>query len=240
MGLPLKMENLHAPTLTSGPTSGSATTGSQTAGLTLAQLQAKKDNLEAEIMALSEVLDSHGVDMNTRLITPDGFPRADLDVAQIRTTRSRIIYLKNDHKALMDVIEKHIHEHFARLAGNGTADERITNGDSSLADLPLSSEPEILSPPFARVNSVVAASPADSAGLKAGDQIRTFGYVNITNHNELKRVAECVQGNEGRDILVKVSRATAGSSRRQELRLTLTPCQGWGGRGSLGCHILPL
>jgi hypothetical protein len=26
--------------------------------------------------------EQHGVDMNTRLITPDGFPRADLDVAQ--------------------------------------------------------------------------------------------------------------------------------------------------------------
>lgn len=24
----------------------------------------------------------HGVDMNTNLMTPDGFPRADLDVAQ--------------------------------------------------------------------------------------------------------------------------------------------------------------
>ncbi|PBP17884.1 GTPase [Diplocarpon rosae] len=232
MGLPLKMENLHAPTLTSGPTSGSATTGSQTAGLTLAQLQAKKDNLEAEIMALSEVLDSHGVDMNTRLITPDGFPRADLDVAQIRTTRSRIIYLKNDHKALMDVIEKHIHEHFARLAGNGTADERITNGDSSLADLPLSSEPEILSPPFARVNSVVAASPADSAGLKAGDQIRTFGYVNITNHNELKRVAECVQGNEGVSRTGKALREVGEA----EVRLVVIFCPSdrarWPGSGS--------
>ncbi|KAI6711788.1 GTP-binding nuclear protein GSP1/Ran [Diplocarpon mali] len=160
------MENLHAPTLASGPTSGSASDGSQRGGLGLAQLQAKKDNLEAEIRALSGVLDSHGVDMNTRLITPDGFPRGDLDVAQIRTTRSRIIYLKNDHVALMNVIEKHIHEQFARLAENGG---RVST------DLPLSTEPEILSPPFAKVNSVVAASPAYSAGLKAGDEIRSFG-----------------------------------------------------------------
>ncbi|OWP06952.1 26S proteasome non-ATPase regulatory subunit [Marssonina coronariae] len=181
------MENLHAPTLASGPTSGSASDGSQRGGLGLAQLQAKKDNLEAEIRALSGVLDSHGVDMNTRLITPDGFPRGDLDVAQIRTTRSRIIYLKNDHVALMNVIEKHIHEQFARLAENGG---RVST------DLPLSTEPEILSPPFAKVNSVVTASPAYSAGLKAGDEIRSFGYVNITNHNELKGVAECVHGNE--------------------------------------------
>ncbi|KAH9221677.1 26S proteasome non-ATPase-like protein regulatory subunit 9 [Leptodontidium sp. 2 PMI_412] len=234
------MENLHAPTIPSGPTSGPARNGTHTSGLTLAQLQAKKDNLEAEIRALGGVLDSHGVDMNTRLLTPDGFPRADLDVAQIRTTRSRIIYLKNDHKALMAVIEKHIHEHFARLAENGPEDEPMANGSSSTAEFPSSSEPQVLSPPFAKVNSVVAASPAESAGLKAGDQIRVFGYVNNTNHDELKRVAECVQGNEGQAVLVKVSRAVSGSSRKQELTLTLTPRRNWGGRGLLGCHILPL
>ncbi|KAH7417351.1 26S proteasome non-ATPase-like protein regulatory subunit 9 [Cadophora sp. MPI-SDFR-AT-0126] len=234
------MENLHAPTVPSGPTSGPATNGIQSSGLTLAQLQAKKDSLEAEIRALGGVLDSHGVDMNTRLLTPDGFPRADLDVAQIRTTRARIIYLKNDHKALMSVIEKHIHEHFARLAENGPEDEPMTNGSSTMTDFPASSGPQILSPPFAKVNSVVAGSPAESAGLKAGDQIRAFGYVNIANHDELKKVAECVQGNEGRDVLVKVSRAISGSSRKQELQLTLTPRRDWGGRGLLGCHILPL
>jgi 26S proteasome non-ATPase regulatory subunit 9 len=58
MGLPLKMENLHAPTVPSGPTSGPQTNGTSTSGLSLAQLQVKKDNLEAEIRALSGVLDS--------------------------------------------------------------------------------------------------------------------------------------------------------------------------------------
>lgn len=44
---------------------------------------------------------------------------------------------------------------------------------------------------------------------------------------------------EQQNILVKVSRPVA-NSRRQELQLTLTPRSGWGGRGLLGCHILPL
>lgn len=160
--------------------------------------------------------------MNTRLITPDGFPRADLDVAQskmawilyykllltihqVRTTRSRIIYLRNDHKALMTVIEKHLHEHFARLAENGGAeDEPMANsGLPSASIASSSSQPPLPSgPPFAKVNSVVAGSPAESAGLKAGDEIRNFGYVNHTNHDGLKRVAECVQGNEGVSTLV--------------------------------------
>lgn len=230
------MENLHAPTVPSGPTTAPSNDNQlRTNGLTLAELQVKKDNLEAEIKALGGVLQSHGVDMNTRLLTPDGFPRADLDVAQIRTTRARIIYLKNDHKALMSVIEKHIHEHFARLAESRAAAEPATNGGPSNGHtLPIQSIPQELSPPFAKVNTVVDGSPADSAGLKAGDEIRNFGYVNIRNHDGLKRVAECVQGNEGQNVLVKVSR------QRRELSLTLTPRRDWGGRGLLGCHILPL
>ena len=59
MGLPLRMENLHAPTVPSGPTSGPAGTNViQTSGLSFAQLQAKKDNIEAEIKALGGVLES--------------------------------------------------------------------------------------------------------------------------------------------------------------------------------------
>ena len=110
------------------------------------------------------------------------------------------MYLRNDYKDLMNVIEKHIHEHFARQAENGTNDEPMTSGGSSISaasssSIPISSLP--LGPAFAKVNSVVEGSPADTAGLKALDEIRNFGYVNNTNHDGLKRVGECVQGNEG-------------------------------------------
>jgi 26S proteasome non-ATPase regulatory subunit 9 len=55
------MENLHAPTVPSGPTSGpAATNGTQTSGLTFPQLQARKDNIEAELRALGSVLESVG------------------------------------------------------------------------------------------------------------------------------------------------------------------------------------
>jgi 26S proteasome regulatory subunit N4 len=52
------MENLHAPTIPSGPTSRGTTNGIKTAGQTLAELQAQKDNMEAELKALAGVLDS--------------------------------------------------------------------------------------------------------------------------------------------------------------------------------------
>lgn len=98
----------------------------------------------------------------------------------------------------MTVIEKHIHEHFARLAENGGGDEPTTNGTTpTAAATPVPRAPQASGPPFAKVNSVVPRSPAESAGLKAGDLIRNFGYVNVGNHDNLRRVGECVQGNEG-------------------------------------------
>jgi 26S proteasome non-ATPase regulatory subunit 9 len=230
--------------------------------------------------------------MNTRLLTPDGFPRADLDVAQskqlllspsyvftdnflVRTTRSRIIYLKNDYKALMNVIEKTIHEHFANLAQQ-PAEAADASSSQSSESRPLAARPApTLDPAFATVNSVVPGSPAESAGLKPGDEIRNFGYVNRSNNEGLRRVADCVQGNEGvsstslfgshkavmplfilfhrcllllnsantsfqHDVIVKVSRKISLEDQRQELQLTLTPRRDWGGRGLLGCHILPI
>ncbi|KAK4181635.1 putative 26S proteasome non-ATPase regulatory subunit 9 [Triangularia setosa] len=232
------MSNLHAPTVPSGPTTAPVTNGHAT-HLSIQELQRKKDNIEAELRALGGVLDSHGVDMNTSLLTHDGFPRADIDVAQIRTTRARIIHLRNDWKDLMALIEKRLHEHFANLEDNDD-DATVNDVTNVTVFLPQDSIPETPDPAFAKVNTVVENSPAATAGLKPGDLIRNFGYVNGENHDGLRKVVECVQGNEGQNILVKVSRTSGGGGHPQELRLTLIPRRDWGGRGLLGCHILPL
>lgn len=133
--------------------------------------------------------------------------------------------------------------------------------------------------PFAKVNSVVEGSPADIAGLKAGDRIRRFGTANWMNHEKLAKVAEVVQGSEGvsffllssfslphcfpcqgsrrkdkdrgygsangfkqRSVLVRVIREEPGTDaeEKKELQLQLTPRRDWGGRGLLGCHLLPI
>jgi len=115
------------------------------------------------------------------------------DSAIVRTTRARIIRLKNDYKDLMSRIEKGLHEHYARLA-----EQAQNNPDgANQAQAALNPAPAPIEAPFARVNSVVAGSPADSAGLRMGDSITKFGWVDWTNHERLSRVAEAVSQNEG-------------------------------------------
>lgn len=217
----LKMDDLHAPTVASGPTSRSTANGTDDR-LSLQELIMKKANLESELSALGSVLDSvcsyemcnksmdpltaysqHGVNMNTSLTTFDGFPRDDLDVAQVRTTRARIIRLKNDYKALMAKLEDVVHQHFAAgklpegVANDITAGtSRAQTGMNEPPHILGSSSTSALQPPFAKVNSVEPGSPADLAGLKAGDQVTRFGTVDYTNHERLSKVAQVVQQNE--------------------------------------------
>lgn len=94
----------------------------------------------------------------------------------------------------MTEIEKHLHEHFSSL--NDEDDAVGAAAAQEMADV-VDSVPEELEAAFAKVNSVVDNSPAATAGLKAGDLIRSFGYVNYSNHDNLKKLGDCVQGNEG-------------------------------------------
>ncbi|KAJ5606544.1 hypothetical protein N7510_009325 [Penicillium lagena] len=129
-------------------------------------------------------------------------PSTSLQVAEtfytVRTTRVRIIHLRNDHKEVMTYLEKGLHAHFASLQ-NAQTTTPTPNGTSVPATIQAPSGTSVADAgaPFAKVNSVVSGSPADQAGLKAGDTIRSFGNVHWMNHERLSKVAEVVQQSEG-------------------------------------------
>ncbi|KAL9122659.1 MAG: hypothetical protein Q9187_000781 [Circinaria calcarea] len=222
----LRMEDIHTPTVPSGPSTSTryaSSDGPSQNKQSLTDLMAEKDRVEAELTALSSVLDSvrtaafaeksfqncvadskiqHGVNMSTSLTTFDGFPRDDLDIAQIRTTRARIIHLRNDYKALMSRIETGLHEHYAAAKASTLPSLPDSSSPPTSALGGPSATPNPLEPPFARVNSVVAGSPADDARLMAGDFVRQFGSVTWINHEKLSKVAETVQRNEGNEHLI--------------------------------------
>jgi hypothetical protein len=110
----------------------------------------------------------------------------------VRTTRARIIVLRNDYKEHMAVVEKFLHEHFANLDDDAPEPASLLSTGAARP----ATESHVLQEPFAKVNTVAEGSPAQSAGLQPGDEIRVFGYVDRSNHDNLKRVGECVQGNE--------------------------------------------
>ena len=95
----------------------------------------------------------------------------------------------------MNRIEKGLHEHHASMQANGPPKDEGTEVSAG-SEVERQSEPATETP-FAKVNAVENGSPAHEGGLKAGDRIRTFGTANWTNHENLRRVAEVVQRNEG-------------------------------------------
>jgi len=58
---------------------------------TAMQLISMKDALEDELRELMEVLKKNNTDMDQPLVDREGYPRADIDVYQVRTARHKII-----------------------------------------------------------------------------------------------------------------------------------------------------
>ncbi|KAK6432121.1 putative 26S proteasome regulatory subunit [Oleoguttula sp. CCFEE 5521] len=243
----LRMDSLHSPTIPSSTANPPTTFPSSSSKPSLQSLILQKEALEAELSALSQVLQSQGTTMQTSLTTFDGFPRADIDVAQIRTVRARIVRLKNDWKGVMEKVEVAVLEGFAAKE-MGEEDKEEAAGARSVEGAGHSNgvgvmrtessvgraAAPVIEPPFARVNSVAEGSPAATAGLRAEDRVVKFGNADWQNHERLGKVAREVQTNEGREVVVKVIREG------RVLELKLVPRRDWGGRGLLGCHLVPL
>ncbi|XP_053136159.1 26S proteasome non-ATPase regulatory subunit 9 [Hemicordylus capensis] len=191
------------------------------------QLLKKKDEIEAQIKAYYAVLeDQKGVGMNEPLVDVEGYPRADVDIYQVRTARHNIICLQNDHKALMHQVEQALHQLHAR-------EKEKRERDEAEAQVEARSQSQALPQPFARVNAVTPGSPASISGLQVDDEIVEFGSVNTRNFQSLQNIVTVLQHSEGKPLSVTVIR------RGEELHLGLTPRR-WSGKGLLGCNILPL
>ena len=96
----------------------------------------------------------------------------------------------------MSKIELGLHEHHASYQASSASHAPGANQEA-MRDAGTATNQGLVDTPFAKVNSVVPGSPADHAGLKAGDRIRKFGDVNWLNHEKLSKVAETVQRNQG-------------------------------------------
>ena len=108
-------------------------------------------------------------------------------------------------------IEKGLHAYHAGAQKSGDIDVQASRGQvsgSSSISAERNATNVVPDTVFAKVNSVVTGSPADEAGLQAGDEVLQFGDVHWMNHEKLSRVAQTVQRNEG----VSVPKSTHSQS----------------------------
>ncbi|KAK4049792.1 putative 26S proteasome regulatory subunit [Microbotryomycetes sp. JL201] len=228
----MSISNLHTPSSASAVHDIHANgdlSGSMSVQAEVRRLTALKDSIEQRIQAHVSVLQTNNADMSTPLVDREGFPRSDIDVAAVRTARYNIIMLRNDLKSCMAEMEQLV---LKGLPRSSTSDETTTatNGHTSMDVDSVQTEPVA----FARVDGVFPSSPADLAGLKREDMIVSIAHIHAQNHDRLRAVGQLVNSSEGTVLPLVITR------QGQQLHLRLTPRSGWGGRGLLGCHIVPV
>jgi len=213
------------------------------------------------------------------LVDDEGFPRADIDVWDVRVKRNRLACIETDHAELMKRIEEVVQqlhqEAKAKAAFRDTSSSSSSSSSSSNVAPPAEGrqpplpttttsssstrthEPTAMEEeeageeeggtpkqPFALIDQVFRASPAEEAGLKAGDMLVTFGSVDTENHSNFTAIVNLVQNSVGRPVRVVVQRkgeegGTGRSSSSRRVTLSLIP-HTWSGRGLLGCHLTAL
>jgi len=200
-------------------------------------LMAQKDSIEAQLKSHLSILTSNNVTMATQIVDAQGFPRADIDIVAVRSSRVRVIELRNDLKKVVDDLAVAL-EDFHKAEPVPPASQPATTSSDRTANS-LESGALLSGPlkPFARVDGVAPRSPASVAGLLRGDLVLSFGPLDSSaflNTSSLQPLAELVAAHENSPLPVQVVRQD-----NTTLTLTFVPRSGWGGRGLLGCHIVP-
>ncbi|PLW53944.1 hypothetical protein PCANC_03752 [Puccinia coronata f. sp. avenae] len=196
----------------------------------VAALSEYKCRIENELSEQYAVLAANSIDTTSPLTDANGFPRADVpDLASVRVARARVCELKNDLRGVVDQLAQTLP---LLLPSKGDScvlppQTGTTNGSPSSSLIP-----------FAQVDLIAPNSPAEQAGLHLHDQIVRFGPLHSQNHDRLQALGKHVAESEGRNITVVCFRFAEG--KKTMISKELKPHSGWGGRGLIGCHIIPL
>lgn len=194
------------------------------------RLLAQKEALEIEAEAITSELTSNGLNgqppagVKGPLTDSEGFPRADIDIYNVKSKRQRLSVINTDHRSVMKAIEELLPKLYELNALTVTSAPACESKQTILS----------VKLPIARINEILAGSPAFEAGLLDGDYLIQFGrLVYSPDRDVFNEIPKVVGASTGTSIPIIVKRNSV------EVSLTLTPKQ-WHGRGLLGCHLLPI
>ena len=228
----------------------SALVGLEASRARLRSLQAQRSALEVEAEALADALNSPGVNgeapagIKTALVDREGFPRADIDIMNVKTQRNRLAVVNTDHKEVMKKIEAELAQMHS-LSGNESVGEKEQQQQQQQQQASRGLAPAPTAIPgsgkaFAIVDEILPGSPAALAGLQDGDQLVGFGTIRFETIDNINCIPALIGANVNKPVPVEVKRRGADPAAAADtLHLTLLP-RPWGGRGLLGCHLTPI
>lgn len=126
----------------------------------LQALAQHRESLEHELFQITDYLQSCGAGLNGPLVDDEGFPRADIDVYNIRVMRNKRACLVTDLNQLMKEIESNLHSLHAEFSSEPEPEQPRT---------PFIPPPVESLVKCCWVTDVVAHSQAAQAGLQIGD-----------------------------------------------------------------------
>ncbi|CAB4256382.1 similar to Saccharomyces cerevisiae YIL007C NAS2 Proteasome-interacting protein involved in the assembly of the base subcomplex of the 19S proteasomal regulatory particle (RP) [Maudiozyma barnettii] len=190
--------------------------------LPLVDLLSLKKRIELQLTKDISYLESQGIDMNSKLVTEDGFPRQDVDdLVKVTLTRTDIIQRRNDLTAVINrshvLLEKQLSKENNAQQEKNNANNRSTQFINHI--------------PFAIFEEVNNNGPIGQSGIQNGDTLISFGSVNVING-----------GLQGLSKEVCLGKTIPINVKRDGISLTfsVTPNNQWGGRGLLGCKLTKL
>lgn len=193
--------------------------------LDLNEITELKKLVESELVKFSQILESQNIDMDTQLVTEDGYPRDDIDILQIRLIRRNINMLKNDLSNIIEQSFQLLNSHFNDI--NQSRGSSLSNTDQN-HDI----EYKI---PFAVIEEIDVNGPISSAGIQNGDKLISLGKIHAGNHMRLRSLTNEVIQNENKEVNVRILRHD-----KDIIDLVLIPTKNWNGRGLLGCKLQEL
>ncbi|EHN01862.1 Nas2p [Saccharomyces cerevisiae x Saccharomyces kudriavzevii VIN7] len=200
---------------------------SQMDNFKLPELMVLKTDIEAQLEAYFGLLEEQGIGMDSPLVTPDGYPRSDVDVLQITMIRKNVNMLKNDLNHVLQKSHVLLNQHFDNM--NVKTHQKTNDNGANSGDQPVQ-----YAIPFAFISEVVPGSPSDKAGIQINDKLISIGSVHAANHSKLQNIQAVVIKNEEKPLPVRLLRDG------QILTTSLSPSRCWNGKGLLGCRIQEL
>eukprot|EP00397_Hematodinium_sp_SG-2012_P052305 GEMP01061772.1.p1 GENE.GEMP01061772.1~~GEMP01061772.1.p1 ORF type:complete len:217 (+),score=40.91 GEMP01061772.1:43-693(+) len=203
-------------------------------------LMEQKEALEKKIEDLTAFLTGPGMPgVRGGLLDEEGFPRADLDLYSIRSSRQSLAIAQTDHTELMKIIEKNlwsIHEK-SRIAVPRALKDPISPVPERRESVGQVQQPMVeTTNAFALIDEVNSDSPAIAAGFAVGDTVVSFGGIcreGRTTQECFQEIQQLVPRSVDTPVPVIIRRGLL------EMTISVTP-KPWAGRGLLGCHLAPL